>query len=986
MLQYFSKKLFNPLIWVYGYVSSFGADLQKGDNLAARGQYLLAIAEFKKYLRRYPHNCSVLLALGGCYEQIGNKQQSHEINALAYALDDTFIPAIYKRANNLIDANMSDEAMPLLLLVKDVPVVGEGVNSLLSGICMNRGDAYKAKEFQLNAWLANFDELRNANCYLFRLAYNDSDEMLLAQEHQFWAETRQPVPDIDAPKKEDIINGNKKQVKKQEIVKRHDPEKMRIGYWGCDFREHSVRYFSRPLIANHNTDKFEIYIYNENFLNLPDDKQTAAFRALTDDFYDVNMKPDNEVETLIRSHNLDILVDLAGHTSSNRLHLLKNKLAKVQVTGLAYPPTTGIKSIDVKLMDRHIYTPEANQYYSENPLVLPGSLWCFDPMEEIPYSKEPPILKNGYITFGCFGNVAKITTPILNCWNLILSKIPTSKLIIQSPTFNDRATLDSFRNKILKTGIDASQVELRGPTFGGDFWATYKEIDIILDTYPFNGGTTSCYAAYAGVPILTLAGKSLISRVGRSIMFNLGYPDWVVESVDDYVERAISFSQNVKLLINFRVQARELFINSSLGNGKKFAQEFESACEELLAQKQNGSLISHSCVPALPVDILLTRAQTVWYYGNFDASQRILKECMRHYPANGGAYLLQGQQLMRMRHHLEAIEILTNHFSSFNETQAHDALLLLARIQWMLGNADLAVQALQRQQAMGAANLFHKAQAQLLQMALKPLQALPIQQLSPSFKRSILVLISSGESTTFEEIQSQVQATCTTPKGWDVAYSRCHPADRLAAYNEAIGSAQVDILIVMQRNLKVYNQNFFIDVAMGLEDCDLLGCAGALRWTQKDWSLDLPEFKAWGMMRPSVEADNFVELQIAGTSQQKIVPNAVVLDGKFLALKPSQLSGIEFDEDLSDTQWLAEEDWSNRVHLAGHRVSIHRNLGLFINESLETHPMNTTQGQRGLIERLKLDPFALSIRDFTALSVPVQSASYGFAVADTFLK
>ncbi|APW44478.1 hypothetical protein RS694_19450 [Rhodoferax saidenbachensis] len=850
---------------------------------------------------------------------------------------------------------------------------------------MALGDAYRAKEFQMTAWLSDFDSLRHANAYLFRLAYNDSNDLLLAQEHQFWAETLKPKTNRLTNSVSGVgTQGSSIYLTGQPVAKPKS-QKIRIGYWGADFHEHSVRYFARPLLASHSTDRFEVFIYSEDTVKPSADVQAKAYREITKDFYDVHSLSDEALETLLRSHELDILVDLMGHTSANRVHLLKNKFAKIQITGLAYPPTTGHSSIDVKMVDPHIWTAEASQYYTENPLILPESLWCFDPMEEVPYLAEPPVLKNGFVTFGCYGNVAKITPPILACWYLILQKLPMSRLIIQSTVLIDKTTTAAFRKRLVEAGIKEEQIDLKKPSFGAAYWESYQEIDIVLDTYPFNGGTTSCFAAYVGVPLITLSGKSLISRVGRSIMCNLGFPEFAVDTAKNYVERAIEVASDTNLIAKFRREAPQRFKESSLGNAKKFALGFENAIEKLLEQHAKNELGSHSSVPALEQEVLLQRAQMVLYNGNVAAATRILDLCLKHYPDSGGAMLLKCRQLVTEKFHLEALNLLKQEHPKLSIEDAHEALLLEARLNLILNEPGAALQVLQKQALMPEPSDTQKMQGELLSTALsfdvsgeRELPTYPAQQ-------SILVLVPCASAKIVEEIERHMYANCIHPERWDITYQRCEPSERLNVYNDLITSSEPGLVLVMQRNLRPWNRNFFFEVVASLEHCELLGCAGALAWRQKDWSVDAPSFKAWGLLRPSQQAQDMFELQIAGADRRKIVDGAVVLDGKFLAFKPALMGELLFDEDMSDSQSLAEEDWSNRLHLSGKRLSIHRNLGLLITESLVSFPAHSTQGQQRLWERLNLDPLSLSIRDYSSISVPIKLPEDGVVIASQYL-
>lgn len=985
MIQHFLQKIQNWFARTIARIFFRGANLELADKLIAAGDFPGAIVEIHQYLKRDPHNCRVVLALANCYDQSGDKHLFSHYAEVAYRLDDTYVVSIFHWARALIDRNQCAQALPLLGLLKDNTVFAEGANTQLSAICMNLGDAYKAKEFQLTAWFSDFDDLRAANCYLFRLAYNDSGELLLAQEHQFWGETLKP---ISVP----LSNANKGSDKHKDqypVGRAVKPKgaRVRIGYWGSDFHEHSVRYFSRPLLENHDVERFEVFIYDDNPTPHPTDRQAMAFKAITADYFEVAKLKDAELTALFLSHDLDILVDITGHTSSNRLRLMQQRLAKVQITGLAYPPTTGLRSIDFKMLDPHIWTDQADLYYAESPLVLPESFWCFDPKEDVPYSPNPPVLKNGYVTFGCFGNVAKITPSVLSCWNAILERLPDSRLIIQSPLLVDVTTTAAFRKRLAEAGVNDAQVELRGPTYGEAFWRAYQDVDAILDTFPFNGGTTSCFATYVGVPVITWSGQSLISRMGRSIMFNLGYPDFVAETAQDYMECALAVAKDTDLLCSFRKEAPGRFKISSLGNGKKFAKEFEAVCEQLLDRLRGGALENHSRVPPLPPEVMLHRAQMVWYNGNFEAANRIVEVCLRHYPECGGAHLFKARQYLSEYKHKEAAEALEHHLADFSLEQVLDAKLLLARIKLIQDDLDGAVQVLgQSTLPEDGISPGHVLQLELLRACTEPGEQTSGDRYFESFGQQVIrVLVPCEEAQMLADIEHHARANCIHPDGWSISYERCGLNERIEAYNEVIESEQHGILVIMQRNLRVFNPHFFLDVVDALQDCELLGCAGALSWRQKDWSQDLPEYKAWGLFRISQHAKELFDLQFAGTDRRKIVTDAVVLDGKFLAFRPASMRTIAFDEDLSDSQSLAEEDWSNRVHAAGQRVHIHRNLGLLISESLVSYPAHCTQGQRRLLERLQLDPLALTTRDYTSISVPVKTVREGVEIAGRFL-
>jgi len=970
--------------WAFAW--TVGGRAAKAQALIAQADYANANQLLLRLIRKQPTNLDLLLRLAFCQKRLGRKDAHLQLLQEAYRLDDRNPNIISDLAQALVDSGRSEEALPLMGLIKDEPGFSAMADRVLGSVAMRRGDAARAKDFQLNCWLSAFDDARAGQSYLFPLAYAETDEARLAQEHQFWAAT---LPAISSPDPAQALlpSATLKALRRLPQPPAKTPNsKIRLAYWGADFREHSVRYFSRPLIENHDKTRFEVLIYSQNDAELPYDAQTDAFKAAADYFFDVALLSDAELEDFMLSHQLDVLVELSGHTAGNRLPMLTLRLAAVQLTGLAYPPTTGLRNVDGKFMDPHIHTPQASAYYAENPLVLPNALWCFDPMAEVPGAGPPRLETNGYITFACMGNLAKVTPQIVDCWSQILRALPSAHLLIQASSFADPAMVRAFEARLEAAQIDRQQITLSAAQPTKDFWTRFQEIDLILDTYPFNGGTTSCYSAYAGVPLLTLSGESLISRVGRSIVCNLGFDSLAVESYEQYVARALELVRNPALLARFRREARASFKQSSMGNGKKFATEFEAAAQALLQQAQAGTLVNRSTVAPLPEQLLLQRAELVWYYGHVEGSRRILDLCLRHYPACGAAHVLRARQMARMGELTQARGHLVEHLHSLEPAAAADAHLLLATIALNLGTPALV------QTALGALTIL-KAQGQLTPMQARHARLLAAAVHSDvaakAGKRSgeawgvskgaaavmrVLVLIPCMLEADLQALEQQARGQCTHPPGWDIEYRRCDPRERIGAYNAALAERTHDMLVFLQPHLQLYQPALLTELARSLQDADVVGCGGALRWVQKDWTLDLPAYKAWGLLRPSPVRAGMVDMHLAGDFDGSLVPGAVVLDGKFLACKPAAVRGIELDEDLYDSQWLAEEDWTNRLHAAGKRLLIHRNLGLLIASAGNPMQFGITQGQRQLLDRLQLDPLALTIRNYESISAPVPDA------------
>jgi hypothetical protein len=381
-----------------------------------------------------------------------------------------------------------------------------------------------------------------------------------------------------------------------------------------------------------------------------------------------------------------------------------------------------------------------------------------------------------------------------------------------------------------------------------------------------------------------------------------------------------------------------------------------------------------------------------------EGSRRILDLCLRHYPACGAAHVLRARQMARMGELEPARSHIVEHLHSLEPPATADAHLLLATIALNLGApapVQTALGALTILKAQGSLTPMQARHARLLAAAVhsdaaagaakRPGGSWGISMYAPGAMR-VLVLVPCMLESDLQALEHQARSQCMHPQGWDIEYRRCDPRDRIGAYNTALVESTHDMLVFMQPHLRRYQPALLTALARALQDADVVGCGGALRWVQKDWTLDLPAFKAWGLLRPSPVHEGMVDVHLAGDFDGPLVPDAVVLDGKFLACKPAAVRGTELDEALYDSQWLAEEDWTNRLHAAGHRLLIHRNLGLLTAGAGNPAPSGITQGQKQLLERLQLDPLALTIRNYESISAPGPDARAAQEAVDAYFR
>ncbi len=360
-----------------------------------------------------------------------------------------------------------------------------------------------------------------------------------------------------------------------------DPDRrLRIGYVSPDFHLHSVSFFVEPVLANHDHSSFEIFCY----ANVKkQDYVTERLRGLADHWCDILGTSHEEVEALVRKHRIDILIDLAGHTANNRMMLFARKPAPVQVSWLGYPDTTGLSTMDYRFTDSHADPEGQSDNFSTEKLVrIPSCFLCYNPPENSPDVEILPALKNGYITFGSFNNLNKVTPLVVDLWARILKSVPGSRLILKSGQLSDRYNRDRFIKMFSENGISSDRIELMSeiPSLT-DHLALYNRIDIALDPFPYNGTTTTCETLWMGVPVIVLEGDRHSSRVGSSLLSAIGRPDWITPTHDAYVSRAVSLSADVEQLKDCRAGLREAVLKSPLTDAKKFTAYIEKSYRQI---------------------------------------------------------------------------------------------------------------------------------------------------------------------------------------------------------------------------------------------------------------------------------------------------------------------------------------------------------------------------------------------------------------------
>lgn len=360
-----------------------------------------------------------------------------------------------------------------------------------------------------------------------------------------------------------------------------DPRrKLRVGYVSRDFFQHSVAFFIEPVIRHHDRVRVEVFCYANV---IKPDQVTERLKVAADGWRDIHLKSDEQVCKLISEDRIDILVDLSGHTSGWRPGVFARKPAPVQVTYLGYPDTSGLDTIDYRITDEHADPPGRTECYHTEELVrLPGCFVVYNPPADAPGVALPPVLAKGHVTFGCFNNVVKVNRRVVALWSKILHSIPGSRLALKGIAFSSAATRKLYLEMFEEHCIAAERIDLWDfvPTVSGHL-ELYREIDIALDPFPYNGTTTTCEALWMGVPVICLAGKTHASRVGVSLLSNAGLDSFISGDEAAYMEKAVALARDVEQLRQWRFSLRDRLRNSSLTDAVGFTRALEDAYREM---------------------------------------------------------------------------------------------------------------------------------------------------------------------------------------------------------------------------------------------------------------------------------------------------------------------------------------------------------------------------------------------------------------------
>lgn len=369
--------------------------------------------------------------------------------------------------------------------------------------------------------------------------------------------------------------------------------RLRIGFVSGDLRSHPVGFFLENVLAHWDGLDMEAIGYSNHPSH---DDLTARLKARFGAWRDVSGLSDEAVARQIQSDRIDVLIDLSGHTADNRLPLFARRPAPVQVSWLGYWASTGLPEIDYLLADPISVPPDQRAHFTESLWYLPDTRLCFTPPAgaDVPQVSGPPALHAGHITFGSFQRLTKLNDGVLGLWARVLQAVPGSRLRLQSEQMKDRTAGTQLLHRLVSAGIVATRVQLAEAGTRIEYLAAHAEVDILLDTFPHSGATTTCEALWMGVPTVTLSGTTMLARQGASLLTCAGLSEWIASDEDDYVARAVRHAGDLESLARLRTGLREQVAASPLFDAARFTQLLQKAVRGMWQQKACGLSVENA--------------------------------------------------------------------------------------------------------------------------------------------------------------------------------------------------------------------------------------------------------------------------------------------------------------------------------------------------------------------------------------------------------
>jgi len=537
-----------------------------GNALCLQGRHAEATACYQKAIALKPDYAGAYNNLGNLLHSQGRLADAIACYEKTLALMPEFAAEVHSNLGGALQqqGNLADAVDCYRKAIELKPEYA-GAHSNLGAVLRDQGKAAVAVEsFRVALALEPNDAEVHSNLLLI-MQYSDNipPSDVFAEHLQFSRQFEAPLKSL-WPQHANVA----------------DPKKrLKVGYVSPDFRSHSVAYFIEPVLENHDKSRIEVFCYY-NYAGA--DEFTDRIKRAADHWVSCVGWSDQGLAERIRADGIDILVDLAGHTAHNRMLTFARKPAPVQVTYLGYPNTTGLTAIDYRITDGHADPADmTRQFHVEALWHLPETSWCYRPQDNSPdVFDHPPMEDNGYVTFGCLNNFAKVTDRVIAAWARLLEKVPSSRLLLKIKGIESTRYRAEVEMRFAGLGMPVARLVLLGQQNEHPYML-YNRMDLALDPFPYNGCTTSFDALWMGVPFVSLAGRTSVSRVGVSILANAGLPELIADSEETYVEVAAALAANPARLKALRAGLRERLKQCPLMNARRMSLSFEQAYREM---------------------------------------------------------------------------------------------------------------------------------------------------------------------------------------------------------------------------------------------------------------------------------------------------------------------------------------------------------------------------------------------------------------------
>jgi len=539
-----------------------------GGALQRQGRITEAVECYRRAVKLKPDSPQMWNNLGFALQSEGELDEAMRCYRRALEITPDYRDALLNLGNVLNEKGLYSEVIDLDRRLIKIEPGFTIAHSNLGHALQRQGRLAEALESYKAAFTIQPDFIEAWQNYLFGLNYAPgySAQEIFEEHVKFGRQLEEAAAGLQ------LQHGNER-----------DPGKrLKIGYVSADFRNHAVAYFIEPVLAHHEREQIEVYCYYNHPVA---DEVTQRLKPLAEHWRDIGALGDDEAAQQIREDRIDILVDLAGHSAGNRLGVFARKPAPVQATWLGYLSTTGLRSIDYRITDVSADPAGLSErYYTEELVRLPDTFVCYLPIDHSPAVGALPAVKNGYITFGSFNNLAKMTPEVRTLWARVLLAVPGSRLLLKTRGLNDAQLRQQLVEDFARHDVPEDRLEL---VAWDDSYAQhldrYNQVDIGLDPFPCNGGTTSFDAMWMGVPVVTLAGDRFISRMGVSMLASLGLTELAADTPEDYVAIAARLAGDPDRLAALRAGLRERMANSPLTDARGFTLNLEKAYREMWA-------------------------------------------------------------------------------------------------------------------------------------------------------------------------------------------------------------------------------------------------------------------------------------------------------------------------------------------------------------------------------------------------------------------